>query len=291
MPAGALALLLAAAFGHATWNYLAKGARNDAAFQFTYVIVSLVAYAPIAVVAYAIQRPEIGWEAVAFMAVSGFLHIGYYFLLTSGYRAGDLSLVYPLARGTGPALSVIGAILIYSERPSWLALLGAAMIVAGILIMTWSPGANVSGRHGAPVGLSIAFALATGASIAVYTLWDKKGSDLTTPIMYGVGIDVARALIFAPYVLGRRAGRDGVAYAWREERRAVLGISLLSPGAYMMVLAALTLAPVSYVAPVREVSIVIGAAMGARLLGEPDAPRRLLGAGAIVGGVFALALG
>jgi drug/metabolite transporter (DMT)-like permease len=220
------------------------------------------------------------------MAVSGLLHIGYYYLLTSGYRVGDLSLVYPLARGTGPALTVIGAMLIYNERPSPLALAGAAMIVAGILVMTWSPEA----KFGAGAGVSIAFALATGASIAVYTLWDKKGASLSAPIIYGYGIDVFRLLFFAPFVLGRGEGRAGIAYAWREERRAVLGIALLSPGAYMMVLAALTLAPVSYVAPVREVSILIGAVMGARLLGEADAPRRMLGAGAIVGGVFALAL-
>lgn len=290
MPAAALALLLAAAFGHATWNFLAKGARNDAAFQFTYVIVSLVAYAPVVVIACIVSPPDIGWEAVAFMAVSGFLHIGYYFLLTSGYRVGDLSLVYPLARGTGPALSVIGAILIYGESPTPLALLGAAMIVAGILFMTWNTQTDTDGQN-AGVGVSVAFALATGASIAIYTLWDKKGSDLATPILYGYGIDVARAAIFAPLLLARRGMREGMAYAWREERRAVLGIGLLSPGAYMMVLAALTLAPVSYVAPVREVSILIGAVMGARLLGEAHAARRLTGAAAIVAGVFAIAFG
>jgi drug/metabolite transporter (DMT)-like permease len=287
MPAGALALLLAAALGHATWNFLAKGARNDAAFSFTYVVVSLVAYAPIVAIAFAVDRPNLGPGAIAFMAVSGLLHIGYYYLLTSGYRAGDLSLVYPLARGTGPALTVVGAMLIYGERPSMLALAGAAMIVAGIIVMTWSPNA----KFGASAGVSIAFALATGASIALYTLWDKKGASLSAPIIYGYGIDVFRFMFFAPFVLGRREGRTGVVYAWRKERRAVLGIALLSPGAYMMVLAALTLAPVSYVAPVREVSILIGAVMGARLLGEADAPRRLLGAAAIVAGVFALALG
>ncbi len=289
MPAGALALLLAAALGHATWNYLAKGARNDAAFTFAFVAVSLVIYAPVAIIAYAIQRPELGWEAFAFMAVSGgIFHVAYYYSLTTGYRLGDLSLVYPLARGTGPAIAVAGGIFIFGESPSPLALAGAAMVIVGIIVMTWSP--HVRDGH-SDVRLSVAFALLTGAIIGTYTLWDKKGVDLSTPVIFAYGIDVFRILVFAPFVLLRPAGRQALAYAWNEERRAVLGIGLLEPGAYMMVLAALTIAPVSYVAPAREISILIGALIGWRLLGEGDVRRRMLGAGAIVLGVFALALG
>lgn len=288
MPAGALALLLVAALGHATWNYLAKGARNDAAFTFAFVAVSLVAYAPIAIIAYAIQRPELGWEAFAFMAISALFHVAYYYALTTGYRFGDLSLVYPLARGTGPAIAVAGGVLIFGENPSPLALVGAAMVIIGIIVMTWSP--HVRDGH-ANVRLSVAFALLTGAIIGTYTLWDKQGVDLSTPIIYAYGIDVFRILVFAPFVLLRPAGREGLSYAWSQERRAVLGIGVLEPGAYMMVLAALTLAPVSYVAPAREISILIGALLGWRLLGEGDVVRRLLGAATIVAGVFALALG
>jgi drug/metabolite transporter (DMT)-like permease len=289
MPAGALALLLAAALGHATWNYLAKGARNDAAFTFAFVAVSLVVYAPIAVIAYAIQRPELGWEAFAFMAVSGgVFHVAYYYALATGYRLGDLSLVYPLARGSGPAIAVAGGIMIYGEDPSMLALAGALMVILGIVVMTWSP--HVRDGHG-DVRLSIAFALLTGAVIGAYTLWDKKGVGLSTPVIYAYGIDVFRILVFAPFVLLRTSGKQALSHAWNEERRAVVGIGVLEPGAYMMVLAALTLAPVSYVAPAREVSILIGALLGWRLLGEGDVTRRLAGAAAIVAGVFALALG
>ncbi len=288
MPAGALALLLVAALGHATWNYLAKGARNDAAFSLTYVIVSLIVYAPVAIIAFALQRPSLTWEAIAFMAISGSMwHIAYYYALTTGYRLGDLSLVYPLARGSGPAIAVVGGILIYSEQPSAVALGGTVLVICGILIMTWSPSLRVKGD----ARVSVLFALLTGAIIGAYTLWDKKGVDLSTPIIYAFGIEVFRAAAFAPFVLSRRAGREGMAYAWREERRAVLGIGILAPGAYMMVLAALTIAPVSYVAPAREVSILIGAVMGARLLGEQEVRRRLAGAASIVAGIFALALG
>jgi uncharacterized membrane protein len=288
MPAGALALLLAAALGHATWNYLAKGARNDASFTFAFVVCSLIVYAPVAAIAWVIQRPSLGWEAYAFMAVSGgAFHIAYYYALTTGYRLGDLSLVYPLARGTGPAIAVAGGILIYSENPTALALFGTLLVIGGIVVMTWSPDIRIGGD----ARLSVLFALMTGGIIGAYTLWDKKGVDLSTPIIYAYGIDVFRSMVFAPYVLGTRAGRAALAYALNDERRAVIGIGILEPGAYMMVLAALTIAPVSYVAPAREVSILIGTLMGARMLGEADGTRRLLGAVAIVGGVFALAFG
>jgi drug/metabolite transporter (DMT)-like permease len=287
MPAAAVALLIAAAFGHATWNYLAKGARNDASFTLAFVLASTVFYLPVAVLAWFADPIDLGWRGAGFIAASACIHVAYYVLLTRGYRDGDLSVVYPLARGTGPSLAVIGAVLIYSERPSPVAIAGTLLVVLGIVVVSWAPRVRQDNR----LTVSIGFALATGAVIAAYTLWDKKGVGYTSPVVYAYGLDLVRILIFAPVVLTTAAGRDALAYAWREERRAVLGIGLLEPGAYMMVLAALTLAPVSYVAPAREMSILIGAAMGAHLLGERDGGRRLAGAGAIVAGVFLLALG
>jgi drug/metabolite transporter (DMT)-like permease len=287
MSIAALALLLTAALGHATWNYLAKGARNDLAFSFAFVACSAVVYAPLAAGVIAFGDPELRPEALLFVGVSGFFHIAYYFMLTQGYRVGDLSLVYPLARGTGPVLAVGGAILIYSERPSGLALAGAALVTAGILVMSWPRNTDST----KDVGLSVAFALATGACTAVYTLWDKKGVDVLTPVLYSYGLDIARTAIFAPFALATVASRAAVVDAWRTQRRALIGIAVLSPAAYMLVLAALKLAPVSHVAPAREVSILFGAILGLRLLGEGDAPRRIAGAVAIVAGIFALALG
>lgn len=287
MPLAALALLLTAAFAHASWNFLAKGARNDLAFQFAQVAVASLFFLPLAIASYVITRPGIEPADAVFIIVSACLHIAYYVLLTQGYRRGDLSLVYPLARGTGPMLVVIGAIVIFGESPSALALAGAAMITGGILVMSWPREAGASRE----VRVSVAFALSTGACIAVYTLWDKEGVSRLTPIMYGYGIDAARMLILAPLALATAERRQAVAATFSEQRTGVIGIGILSQGAYVMVLAALTLAPVSYVAPAREISILFGALMGLRLLNEPDAPRRLVGAGAIVAGIFALALG
>ena len=287
MPVVALGLVLGAAITHATWNYFAKGADGSAAFTFAFCAVAVATYWPIALIAYLWLRPTIGPEAIAWVVVSGSINLLYFLLLAAGYRSGDLSLVYPLARGTGPALSVVGAMLVFGERPSALALTGAALVVAGILVMSWSRG----GRRGPDAGRSIAFALATGVCIAAYTLWDNKGVTILAPVLYSFGQDVTRATLMAPVVLTKADGRRQVAAAFRDQRRAVLAVGVLSPGAYILVLIALTMAPVSYVAPAREVSILFGAVLGLRLLGESDARRRLAGATANLAGVAALTLG
>src|SRR5690349_16047947 len=99
------------------------------------------------------------------MVVSGALHALYFLLLQRGYATGDLSLVYPLARGTGPLLSTTAAIVFLGERPSPLALAGAAVIILAVF--------SLMGRPGHASGSGMGFALLTGAAIAAYTLWDK----------------------------------------------------------------------------------------------------------------------
>ena len=287
MPIVAVALLLVAAVAHATWNFFAKGARSSSSFIFLFTLCGVLVYLPLTLGVFVWTRPSLGLDALLFVVVSGALNGLYFVLLSEGYKVGDLSVVYPLARGTGPALAVVGAILIFGERPSALALAGAAMVVAGIIIMSWG-GASTSG---ADVTRSIIFALATGATIAAYSLWDSKGVTIVTPVLYAWGLELSRMLLMAPFALARRSGRAELTTILTEQRRALIVIGVLSPGAYLLVLVAYTLAPVSYVAPAREISILFGAILGLRLLGESDAPRRLAGATAIVVGVFALALG
>jgi drug/metabolite transporter (DMT)-like permease len=287
MPVLALVLLLAAACMHATWNFFAKGARNDLSLQFASTMTAAIVYAPVVAVVIIVARPEFHWQALLFLAGSPLLQIAYFYLLGEGYKRGDLSLVYPLARGTGPTLSVIGAIILLGERPTWLAITGAAMVVAGILIMSWS--SELGSGNG--VGVAVGFALATGATTAAYTLVDKRGVAYLMPFLYGYGLEIGRALLVSPFVLGTAAARARLRETLRDQRRAIAAIGLLSTGAYMMVLAALSLAPVSYVAPARELSILIGAVLGLRLLGESHPVRRLSGAALIVAGIVALAVG
>jgi drug/metabolite transporter (DMT)-like permease len=279
MSLAVLALVLVAAFAHAGWNLLAKGAEGGTGFVWLTSLASAALFLPVAVVAALASDERIGLTALGLMAGSGALHALYFVLLQRGYATGDLSLVYPLARGTGPLLSGAAAIAFLGERPSALALAGAAIIVLAVLSL-----ARGGSREAA------VFALLTGTAIAGYTLWDKQavGDEALDPIVYYWGTNACNALLVTPLALRRR---EGLRLAWRTSRRAALGVGALSPLAYILVLYALARAPVSIVAPARETSILIGTILGATVLGEGDTRRRVLVAGAILLGVVALALG
>jgi drug/metabolite transporter (DMT)-like permease len=283
----ALALVLAAAFVHASWNLLAKRAGDGGpAFVWLFNSLSLLIYAPLAVAVVVFQRPQVGPVELVFMLGSGVLHLGYFLLLQRGYGVGDLSLVYPLARGTGPLIATAAAIAFFGERPTLLALSGVILITAGVFLLTRQPGII----KGSGLNLGVAYGLLTGASIAAYTLWDKHAVSalLIPPLLQNWSATLVSVALLTPLAVRRRAKVTAV---WREYRPEVLGVALLTPLSYILVLTALISAPVSYVAPAREVSILIGTAMGASLLAEGDAKRRLIAAGAVVLGVVALALG
>jgi drug/metabolite transporter (DMT)-like permease len=286
MTPGALLLILTAAFIHASWNFLAKRASGHATFTWLFAVFSALFYTPVAAVVVLFYGASIGWVEIGFMAGSAALHTGYFVLLNQGYRTGDLSLVYPLARGTGPLLSSLAAILFLGERPSFVGLLGALLIVGGVVVLTGNPEQlrRAGARHAAQ------YALVTGAFIAAYTLWDKQavGRFAISPILLDWGANLGRALLLTPFAL-RHWGEVHV--EWQTHRWEAAGVGLLAPLSYILVLTALAFTPVTYVAPAREISILIGTMMGTRWLAEGDAARRLIGAGAMVAGVAGLAIG
>lgn len=266
---------------------LAKGARDTVAFTWLFTALSVVIYLPVVLTVIIVTHPHPGTRAFLFMGISGSLHLCYYLLLSYGYRLGDLSLVYPIARGTGPVLATIGAIILLGERPTALAIAGGLTVVGGVLLMA----APRRLRGDRATSRAVRFALATGCFIATYTLWDKGGVALIAPVLYEWGTDFSRAVLFAPIAVRTAARRRAVVAEFRARPGAAVGVAVLSPLAYLMVLTALSVSRVSYVAPAREVGILIGGVLGARLLSEGDAARRLAGAAAIVAGIIALALG
>jgi drug/metabolite transporter (DMT)-like permease len=282
----ALALILAAAFIHATWNLLAKRSGGGPAFVWLFGALSALLYAPLAVAIVVLQRPTIGPAQLAFMLGSGVLHLAYFLVLQQGYRVGDLSLVYPLARGTGPMLSTVAAILIFQERPSALALSGAALVAISIFVLT--SGSRAQG--GSRARAAVAFGLLTGAIIAIYTLWDKQAVStlLVPPLLQDWAANLTRASILTPLALRRW---EEVRKEWHTHRLEAIGVAALTPLSYILVLTAMVFTPVSYVAPAREISILVGTVMGARLLSEGNVRRRLMGAAGMVAGLTMLALG
>jgi drug/metabolite transporter (DMT)-like permease len=286
--AAALGLVLFAAFVHASWNFLLKRSGGGTGLITAASVLSLAVYAPIVLVATWIQGYAFKPIHLALMFGSGMLHTAYFLLLDRAYRSGgDLSIVYPLARATGPLLTIGVAILLLGERPGPTAIAGALLIGGSAVLLTGNPFAwhRSEARH------AVGFALLTGFMIASYTVWDKSSvaSWLIPPLLYDWGTNAFRCLVLVPWSRHRVPG--DIARAWREQRASVITIALLCPLSYILVLTAMVFTPVSLVAPAREVSILFAALMGAHFLREGDFLRRAIAAGGMVLGVAGLALG
>ncbi len=283
----ALALVLVAAVFHATWNLLAKrvGA-GGAIFVWLFGLFSVFIYAPLALGVILLQGPHLGPAQLVFMFGSGALHLGYFVVLQRGYAVGDLSLVYPLARGTGPLLASVGAVVLLGERPGVVAVSGILLITLGVLLLTREPGS----LRGPGLGMGVIYGLLTGGFIAAYTLWDKQAVSalLIPPLLQSWATTLVTVALLTPLAVRHR--KEALSL-WQAHKPEVLGIAVLSPLSYILVLTALVFTPVSYVAPAREISILIGVLMGTQLLAEGHTASRLLAAGSMVAGVAALALG
>jgi len=284
----ALALVLLAACIHASWNLLAKQAGDKLAFLWCSALVSAVVYCPLGLwLLRAYPVPPGGW---AIIAASSLLEGAYYWGLARAYRHGDLSLVYPIARGTAPLLVPVLAAVFLGERLSPLGAGGVGLVVVGLLTLhlpalSWR---GVRALAGVVGQAGTRYALLTGLFIAGYSTLDKRGVALVQPALYSYLLFCGITVALLPLLAG--AGTK-VAAEWRRSRQAVLAVGLLCPLSYGLVLAALTLAPVSYVSPAREVSVVIAALLGAYVLHEPYGRPRLVGSALIAGGLALLVLG
>ena len=298
----AIVLILVAALAHATWNLFSKQAAVTGAVFFIWLVsaTATAAYAPAVLVAVLVQRPHLSGMSWLFMAGTGVLQTGYFLFLQAGYRLGDLSLVYPIGRGTGALLASVAGIVLLSERPGPAGIAGIGCIVAGIVVIGL-PGKSQRAGAAMPPGeapaarparawTAVIFAVVTGLFIASYTLWDKHAvSALRTPaLLQGYAAFPVMLVALAPLVL---RDRERLSAVWRSFRPQVLGAGALAPFAYILVLAALSFTAVSAVAPAREVSVLFGVILGRRLLHEDGLARRLAAAAAIVAGIIAVAVG
>jgi drug/metabolite transporter (DMT)-like permease len=293
MPATALALVLIAGLIHASWNIAVKKAGGDARFAFFTSVVILVAWAPLGLWLGWQQLPGWGARQWAFIALTGVLHLLYYLALMRGYRKADLTVVYPLARGSGPLLSSLAAVLFLGERLSALGVLGIAAVVGGVFLVAGGPSlwqAAHDPLQAQRVRKGMVYGLITGAFIASYTVADGYAVKvmLMSPILLDYCGNVVRLGLLLPVALRDRAETTAL---WRAQWKPAVLVGVFSPVSYVLVLYALQFAPLSHIAPAREVSMLFAALIGGRLLGERDRLMRVAGAVCIGGGVMALALG
>ena len=286
MTSAAITLVLLSAFFHALWNSIAKRAVGGAVFVWLITVIEVIFYIPVMPYTLLIEDYTITWTAIGFMVGSAFFHVSYFLLLTKGYSVGDLSIVYPLARGIGPLIATVVAIAIFSERPTPLALFGSACICVGVVWLTGDP-RKLRSSEALP---GIAFASLTGVVIAGYTLWDSYAvSQVMVPVLiYQWGLAVSRTILITPLMLRQRHQLPPL---WQMYKRHAAIIGLLSPLSYALMLAAFTLSPISYVAPLRTISVLIGVLIGTQMLNEGNTWSRLGAASVMVLGVIALGLG
>ena len=319
----ALLLVLTAACCHATWNYHLKKANCGRAIWWLVYLLTSVITIPLLLLwdPQALTRiTPTGWFVIL---ISAPIHVVYALVLQIGYKKSDYSIVYPTARGAGPLITVLSAVVILGDAPSLTGWCGIFAILAGVVLLTLrtDKGADLSRVHtgifwGLLTGVCIAgysfcdawavqrdtgltpasfyFPSITGVCIAGYSFCDawavQRDTGLTPASFYFPSI-VVRAIVMTPFMLAMKDWREQVRSIWKNpvSRRALWVVTVGSPGGYILVLCAMTMAPLAYVAPTREVGMMVGVIVGAILLKEHLSLTKISGLVAMVAGVLLIA--
>ncbi|GEN87742.1 DMT family transporter [Oceanobacillus sp. FSL W8-0428] len=281
----ALSLVMTAAILHAIWNFLAKKSLGGTSFVWLYTFTSTVIYSPLVLGVILWTDVSIGWVEVGLIAASALLHLLYAVTLQKGYRIGDFSLIYPIARGIGPMLIAFAAFFILKEELNGLGKMGIFLIICSVFIFTG--GFRILRER--TVLSSILYGLLIGCMIASYSLLDKYivSVSIIHPILLNYGTNLGVSLLLFPFA--KKHWQD-VRLDWSSRKLETIGIGLFNPLAYILVLIAMVHAPVSYVAPVRELSILIGAVLGVVFLKESFGRQRIIAALVMVIGVIMVAV-
>ena len=281
-----LSLVLTAAVLHAGWNLLSKKAQGKTPFIWLIYAVSSLVYLP--VLLFSIYRGDaiLSQPMLWFSLSSAVIHLGYYIVLQKGYRSADLSVVYPLARGSGPLFSSIAAILFLHEPLRLTATAGLLFIVTGVLLIT---GISFKKEANKKIISGITYGVLTGLLIAIYTVNDTIAikSYAISPLLLTLSTNLFSTFLLLPFIFNQKEElkREIKMHKW-----VIIAIAVLSPAAYILVLEALKYAPLTVVAPARETSIVLGVFMGSKAFNEEDSKKRIIASVLILVGIIALSV-
>ncbi len=284
MPFDILVLVLFSSVLHAGWNYLAKTIPGGSVFVWLMACCATVVMTPIVAVWFWFYDFNFTLANVFALFLTGVLHFVYFLMLQKGYDVADLSVVYPLARGSGPVFTTFGAWFFLHEDIALHSLMGLLLVICGVLLIA---GIGQSSKDPQKLRLGIAFGLATGFLIGSYTVFDGYAvlHLAISPILVEYFSHPMRVAFLAP--VAHRRWRE-VKKVWADNYWKIIVVSAVSPFAFIIVLYAMRHAPVHIVAPAREMSIVFGVLLGARYLTEEHVKSRLIGALLILVGVFLL---
>ncbi|HET6683856.1 MAG TPA: DMT family transporter [Gaiella sp.] len=276
MSGTAFALAFTAAWLHAGGNvFLGRRSEPEAAVALM-LLIGVVAFAPVAALTWRVEA-----DALPYIVASAALELGYFAFLAAAYRAADVGLVYPVARGSAPVLALLGAVMIMGRSTSAGQIAGVVAVTIGILLVCGVGIAEASSdRRG------VLLALATAVFIAGYTLVDKEGLEHAGPIPYIELVLIGPALVYGAFV---SRTRGGAAIRGEATPRLVL-VALLLFGTYILVLLALRDAPAASVSAVRETSVVIATVLAALAGHQPLRPTRVAGASLVALGIGLVAL-
>ncbi len=274
----AVALVLTAALLHAAWNALVKSG-GDRLLTLGAVNASRFGVCLLAAPFLPLPAPE-AWP---FLVASAVLHVGYYLFLLAAYRVGDLSHVYPLARGASPLLILAGAWAFAGEQLPLAQLGGVVLVSAGIVSLTFESRSRLEAGW-RPVG----FALATAVFIAAYTVTDGMGVRRADAVVsYVVWLTLLDGWPVLAIAVARRR-RQSVVSEWRSAVSSGAAGGVFQLLAYGLVVWAMSIAPMAGVSAIRETSVIFAALIGMLVLHEPFTPTRLIAAVLVACGVVVI---
>jgi uncharacterized membrane protein len=270
------ALIIAAALMHATWNAIAKAARSVAALMWWATLFGVIGYGAWLLTGLGLYLNPSSWLPFTISAVC---ETGYFVTLVRGYSKGDLSLVYPVSRGSAPIFAAAISALLIGETLPWLGYIGIVFMVVGVFVASQPTGKTGirAGYAAIATNAALGWALASAVFIAIYSITDKLAVVATNPLVYNWWVFVGNAVLWAPFVWRKSTIKVNIEELRTNWRMAII-TSALSAGAYALALAALALTSASYVVAGRGLSVIIGAWLGSSVLKEKFGTVRMIGA-------------